>query len=348
MNLENPEISIIIPCFNRELLIKQTLDSLLSQTYRNFEALIVDDGSDDNSASIVHGYTIKDKRIKSITRNRPPKGAPTCRNIGTENAKGKYLIYLDSDDLLAPFCLERRVDFMEKRPDLDFAVFPGLRFKEKPYDTDLLISAPVKGDLLPYFLSLEIPWITLNAIWKKESLISKGLKWSEEIKSYQDIQFHIDSICSGLSYELSDSEPDCFWREHPHGNIGKNLLHPTLTQSHISLHSHLYDSLVKSNNNSKNNIKRLNSFLFKYFKNYCSADKIDSAETILNYLCTGNFISRIHRLIFFIFIGSKKLNQLTKLNRLYVKFIYVFYNLFIWPRIIVEENNKIFLSNSYK
>ena len=348
MTLELPLVSIIIPCFNREKLIPLTLDSVLSQSIKNFEVIIVDDGSNDNSLNIVREYANKDLRIRQLSRNRDPKGAPTCRNIGMVHAKGKYIIFLDSDDLLAPFCLERRVDFMERNPDLDFAVFPGLRFKEDFYDTNLLISSRIEGDPLPYFLSHEIPWGTLNVIWRKEKILEKKLRWAEDIKSFQDIQFHVDSICLGLSYSLAESEPDCFWREHLSGNIGKNLLSTTLTDSHISLHNHLFESLKKSSNNSKNNMKRLNSFLYGYFKSYCFSGEIFPATKILDYLYGGKFISKSLKSILAIFLYSKKINQSNIIGKSYSKFISGIYHFFIWPWIIFVEKNKIFLTTKHE
>jgi glycosyltransferase involved in cell wall biosynthesis len=106
----NPLISIIIPTFNREKLIAKTLDSVLIQTYHNWECIIVDDGSSDNSYTIIDKYLNKDNRFHFTKRNREPKGASTCRNIGTNMASGEYLIFLDSDDVLDTLCLENRVN----------------------------------------------------------------------------------------------------------------------------------------------------------------------------------------------------------------------------------------------
>jgi glycosyltransferase involved in cell wall biosynthesis len=345
---EIPIVSIIIPCFNREKLIPLTLDSIRSQTFQDFEAIVVDDGSTDGSLEVISEYSKQDPRIHLIPRNKIPKGAPTCRNIGIKQAKGKYIIFLDSDDLLAPFCLERRVAFMEKRTDLDFAVFPGLRFKEDVYDTNILISSRADGDLLPYFLSHDIPWGTLNVVWKKERILEKKLQWVEEIKSFQDIQFHVDSICLGFSYYLAEAEPDCFWREHHYGNIGKNLESTTLIDSHILLHNHLFKSLKRSSANSRNNMKRLNSFLYGYFKSYCFSGEIFSAAKILRYLFRDQFISRKLHLILAIFLFSKKVNRTSIIGTLYSKFISIIYHYFIWPWLISNEKNKIYLTSSYK
>ena len=91
---DNPTVSVIISLFNRANLIVVTLDSLINQTYKNWEAIVIDDSSTDDSFNIVKEIAKEDVRIKSYKRNRSPKGASTCRNIGIENATSEYLIVL--------------------------------------------------------------------------------------------------------------------------------------------------------------------------------------------------------------------------------------------------------------
>jgi len=124
----NPLISVIIPSYNRANLISETLDSILSQTYQNWECIVVDDGSTVETLKIVESYCSKDSRFKLLEREEQfPKGAPTCRNIGLMNAKGEFLIFLDSDDILFPHALIERVMFLLKHPELDFCVADCVR-----------------------------------------------------------------------------------------------------------------------------------------------------------------------------------------------------------------------------
>lgn len=96
----NPLISVIIPLYNAAKFIAETLDSVLVQTYVNWECIVVDDGSTDNSAYIVLGYCNKDKRI---TYHKQLNGGPSkARNIGLTLSKGDYIQYLDADDVLLP------------------------------------------------------------------------------------------------------------------------------------------------------------------------------------------------------------------------------------------------------
>src|SRR5918993_3885046 len=96
---ENPSVSVIIPVYNRVNLVRETLQSVIDQTYADWEAIVVDDGSTDGSYELVIKFAELDHRIKSFRRDRQPKGAPVCRNIGVTKSVGQFLIFLDSDDL---------------------------------------------------------------------------------------------------------------------------------------------------------------------------------------------------------------------------------------------------------
>lgn len=124
-------VSIIIPTFNREYLLPETLDSILQQTYPYWECIIIDDGSTDSTVRVIQEYARKDKRFRLIQRNRSPKGAPTCRNIGIENIQGDYFMFLDSDDLLTEFCLEQRVNIAAKDSGVEAWVFSSRYFNEE-------------------------------------------------------------------------------------------------------------------------------------------------------------------------------------------------------------------------
>ncbi|MDO5760752.1 MAG: glycosyltransferase family 2 protein, partial [Bacteroidota bacterium] len=121
--MEDNLITVVVPVFNNQNTIEETIESVLNQTNSNWEVICVDDGSTDNSVSIIKEYCKKDDRISLIIRDIAPKGGSHCRNIGAFNAKGKYVMFLDADDLLAPFCLEKRLSSI-KDTNADFVVFP--------------------------------------------------------------------------------------------------------------------------------------------------------------------------------------------------------------------------------
>ncbi|HJE03301.1 MAG TPA: glycosyltransferase family 2 protein [Aliarcobacter thereius] len=111
--MQNELISIITPSYNSERYISDTLESVLAQTYQNWEMIIVDDVSPDNSNEIIEEYCKKDSRIKFIKLEQN-SGAAVARNRAIEEAKGRYIAFLDTDDMWKPEKLEKQIDFMQK------------------------------------------------------------------------------------------------------------------------------------------------------------------------------------------------------------------------------------------
>jgi glycosyltransferase involved in cell wall biosynthesis len=111
----NPLVSIVISCYNRKSFITETLNSCLVQTFKDFEVIVVDDGSTDDSLSEIYPYTI----LSNITVIRQKNGGPgSARNRGILNAKGKYILLLDSDDILRSDHLQLMFDAMDNREDV--------------------------------------------------------------------------------------------------------------------------------------------------------------------------------------------------------------------------------------
>lgn len=108
-----PQVSIITPCYNASRYISQTIDSVLTQTFTDWEMIIVDDGSKDDSSEIVEKYVKKDSRIRLI--QQPNGGSASARNHGIREATGRYIALLDADDLWLPQFLEKQIEFMKEK-----------------------------------------------------------------------------------------------------------------------------------------------------------------------------------------------------------------------------------------
>jgi len=128
--MSNTLVSIIIPVYNRALLIGETLDTVLDQSYSNWECLVIDDGSTDQTSQVVNNYVLKDNRFQYHIRplNRK-KGANACRNLGFELSKGDYIQWFDSDDLMHKDKLKLKVDCLEKHK-VDFVVCEGAEYRD--------------------------------------------------------------------------------------------------------------------------------------------------------------------------------------------------------------------------
>ncbi len=112
----SPKVSIIVPCYNQADYIRETLESVLTQTYDNWECIIIDDGSTDNSELIIKQYLYKDKRFKHIGKSNG--GVSSARNLGIQNAQGEYILPLDADDYIDPTYLSKGVSLLDSNHHL--------------------------------------------------------------------------------------------------------------------------------------------------------------------------------------------------------------------------------------
>lgn len=136
----NPLISIIIPSYNRENLISETLDSVLAQTYANWECIIIDDRSTDGTNAIIKEYSNRDNRFITISKPTELKqGASVSKNLGLQIARGKYIQFLDSDDILADNKLEKQIDTLKNENEKVISVCVTSNFKEIKDDVILNI-----------------------------------------------------------------------------------------------------------------------------------------------------------------------------------------------------------------
>lgn len=128
MNCEK-KVSIIVPCYKQADYISETLDSVLAQTYSNWECIIVNDGSPDNTEDIANRYLEKDNRFKYVFQTN--KGLASARNVGIENSVGEYILPLDSDDKIAPSYVEKTIHHFEEYPETKLVYCKADRFGEE-------------------------------------------------------------------------------------------------------------------------------------------------------------------------------------------------------------------------
>lgn len=208
----NPWVSIVTPTYNRLSDLFVTIQSVKHQTYRNWEQIIVDDGSSDGTVPELERAAGDDPRIKVYRRKGSIKGPSNCRNEGVCHSSGKYVIFLDSDDILTPFCLEQRVRFMEDLPQMDFAAFPRILFREIPGDmggetSKIFLSEEEDLNLI---LKEDCPWSVTGPIWKKEALKRVG-DWNVDLHICEDPEYHARALLAGLRYQKIN-QPDWFCR----------------------------------------------------------------------------------------------------------------------------------------
>lgn len=144
MNLEEPLVSVIVPCFNYGHLLHDTLNSVVAQTYKNWECIIVDDGSTDNTGEVVKSYANNDARF--MYQRQQNKGLACARNTGLKLAKGRYIQLLDSDDILPAEKIQRHATILDSRSEIDLVFGKVFLFEKEISNLDkarqIVLDAP--------------------------------------------------------------------------------------------------------------------------------------------------------------------------------------------------------------
>lgn len=188
------KVSIVIACYNEDHYIAQCLDSMIAQTLQEIEIIVVDDGSTDNSLSVIKQYAVKDQRI--IVLQQQHKGAAQARNLGICYAHGKYISFFDADDFVAPDCYQIMYDNAERNGS-DVSVVGSQSMDNETGDTQKL-EYTLKKEYLPSvnpFSSEDIPayiFLVFNG-WAWDKLFLLSFIQREKIQ-FQDLRSTNDML----------------------------------------------------------------------------------------------------------------------------------------------------------
>lgn len=212
-------ISIIIPTYNRAHLIGETLDSILAQTYTNWECIVVDDGSTDRSDDVIGNYVKQDTRFKYFKRlSNKPKGANACRNIGLEKAEGNYIVFFDSDDLMTPNHLEIKYQGI-KTNNYDFVITRTKYFNADNKGIDSYYNFETEKVTAYNYITQKINWLTPDVLIK--SKLAKKIRFNENIQSGQEYNYF--SKLTLLSTHAKFIDEVVTLRRYHEGSIRANL-----------------------------------------------------------------------------------------------------------------------------
>lgn len=227
--MDAPTLSIVMPIYNHPEWVNVMVDSIRANDFEDWELWAVDDGSEIETVETLKGEFDKDSRIHYISRgDRQPKGAQTCRNLGLEMAQGEYIIFFDSDDWVAPYCLSSRIEAIRKA-NLDFMVFPSGVIRHDYYDTqehEFAFGYPIFLDDYDAFARRILPFIVWNNIYRVEALRKSGIMWDTNLLSLQDADFNLQALVAGLKYAYAfPVRPDMGYRiDAGSGSVSKKLL----------------------------------------------------------------------------------------------------------------------------
>ncbi|SFS78543.1 glycosyltransferase family 2 protein [Lutibacter maritimus] len=217
-------VTVIIPTFNRVNLIKETLDSVLNQTYKNWECIIIDDRSTDGTLDVLRYYQKKDDRFKIIIKPiQFMQSASISRNIGLNNAQGDYIQFLDSDDLLAANKIESQINLLKNEDSLSIATCKWGKFNSSPASSQLYESKEDYKDfnsLKEYFDLIGIigGFFPPHNFLLSKALINKSGYWNENLIMNDDGEFFF-RIFMNAEKIIFDKNTHVWYRTHSNDNI---------------------------------------------------------------------------------------------------------------------------------
>ena len=186
--MEKDLISVIIPVYNLSEYLSKSIDSVLAQTYTNFEIIAVDDGSTDDSAKLLKEYALKDNRVKPVFKENG--GVSTARNKGIEESNGEFIYFLDGDDWIEPDTLEKMHQFASEYDIVQAKFIESFDdgSEEIPNGTDLNeMELTDNEEMLAYYFLIQDQNYCVNKLFNKSFIAD--LRFNEGFAVAEDSQF---------------------------------------------------------------------------------------------------------------------------------------------------------------
>lgn len=286
-----PKISIIIPVFNRENLIKATIESIKGQTYSDFECLLIDDHSSDNTIEVMQNAVGGDLKFKVIKRQSIyAKGPAGCRNMGLDISTGEYIQFFDSDDLMHPDHLKLKIEAYSDNVDL--VVCQLGEFKDNDYERLLSINdIDDKGNLISHITG-EVNYYLPGPMWKRKIIGSE--RFQTDIKIYEDLLFNLINRKKCHKIYLIN-EPLIYYRRHENSTTGIATKDVEILGQKRLAWKCIYEILIVKEPEEKEHNKKINSIFF--------------AKSCLNFyylLCQKSIVGSIKQSFDMVRYGSSK------------------------------------------
>lgn len=184
-----PKVSVVMPVYNRADLVERAINTILLQTFQDFEFVIVDDGSTDKTPDILKKYAQKDSRIRIVT-NPKNCGVACARNRGNDVAKGKYIVVMDSDDVVFPKMIETEYNYLESHPDIVMVYGQKSILKQSGKNRRLRIYPRMD------ILRTNTPWNVGN-MFRRDFVQKHNVRYDETLIAAEDYDFWAQIIKKG-------------------------------------------------------------------------------------------------------------------------------------------------------
>jgi glycosyltransferase involved in cell wall biosynthesis len=205
---ETPKVTVLMPVYNGEEYIREAIDSILCQTFADFEFLVIDDGSTDNSLEIINSY--QDPRIR-LVQNFTNQGLPYSLNYGILLSRGKYIARMDCDDISSPNRLIKQVEFLDKNPDIGIlgSYFVLMTKENKKF---YIKTAPISDLEIRYKCLFETPFGHPTVMYRREIFEKNSLNYETELNPVEDYKLWTQIIDYTKGANIKD--PLVYYRLH--------------------------------------------------------------------------------------------------------------------------------------
>ena len=258
------KVSIIIPVYNRESTIERCLDSILTQTYKNLEVLIINDGSTDRSGEIINAYALKDSRILAITKEN--SGVSDSRNFGLKAAHGDYIQFADSDDWLPERATELLVEALEKnRSDMVIADYCRVRGRQL-YQSGAIENAGTltRAEFAQVMMEKASDFyygVVWNKLYRRKIIKKYKLQFSEELQWCEDFLFNLEYLKYTAKVEVI-KEPVYYYVKTKGSLVSTQTTPGNIIRTKLMLYDY-YKKLYESLDLYEDNKLRIQMFLIQ-------------------------------------------------------------------------------------
>ncbi len=308
----NPKIKILLATYNRAHLIEEMLHSIQKQTYTDFECLVTDDNSIDNTTEVVEKFCEQDQRFNYLKKpQKYPPGLSSNRNFGLDSARGAFIVFCDDDDVMHPQHLETCMHFIES-DHVDFVHFRKQSFTDKIPDRNKvsvldLEQTKISEEHIADVINQKLALASCTVMWKKKAIGEERFK--KYLNYAEEWEFYTRLILNGAKGVQIDAIL-YFNRKHPNSNTGEFFL-----GSSKRMQSKIEASKLIITNLNKN--KSLSPELIHFF---CWESVRYKSVALFQHLTKQSSLSKIDKLkVRALYIGSplikvwlrsrKKLNQ---------------------------------------
>lgn len=247
----NPYISIIVPVYKVGDYIKNTVQSIINQDYRDFELVLVDDGSPDDSAAIAESL-LKESSVEYTIVHTENRGVSAARNTGIENSKGKYVIMVDADDVLTPNFLSKYVSLIQKYPNRNiystsFTIFKGDSMIEQPKPSSPVMEYEAEEAQIVFY-NRNPRFLLPTLMYSKEFLDKFAIRFDETVRFSEDVQFIWRSLALNASSVVHSSFSGYHYILHEGSTMTASGIQKILTgcKGIVKLDEDIHESLTPS------------------------------------------------------------------------------------------------------